>query len=566
MKLTAIAIAFAIALLHISSYTNAQTFEIIKDKAIGTIGYDKSPQLISLNNKELLLACSTSISIDGDKTDPLCDTSQILYPDIWLIKLDSSLNIIWNKSIGGAYEEAYPRISYDTITGHIFLICLSNSDSSCYKTSTSYVNSNDFWLVELDSLGNILKDNRYGGFNNEDNPSVLLLPNSERYICGSSNSMVGGDKNSANHSNQNDFWLIKTDSSGNKIWDKSIGGSGSEQCTNGVSLVNNNCLIYSSSDNSLYLNGTTTSPQDGDISYPQLVSNPNFWICKLDTSGTIIWDRRYSGKMSSCITTKQNHENGFIFGTHGLSGFDMVDSNNTINHPNIWIMKIDSLGNKVWDNFYGGNGNPINGLGSQESNVTNIVSNIDGSYLISSTTNNDIGFDISESTYGMQDYWLLKIDSNGNKLWDKRFGGSKNDYCAGFVQMPDSSIYIYGMSDAGGVTSMKTDSGHFYTDIWIVHFKYHDTTTVTSVNSNFEFEQGIKLFPNPATNFCTVQSSKERINSVMVYNTVGELIDEIRSPSATSIQIPLASYAPGLYFATIKSEHHIVTKKLIIRN
>jgi len=162
------------------------------------------------------------------------------------------------------------------------------------------------------------------------------------------------------------------------------------------------------------------------------------------------------------------------------------------------------------------------------------------------------------------DYWLFKIDDNGNKLWDKRFGGSKNDYCAGFVQIPDTSIFIYGHSEAGGINSIKTDSGHFYQDIWIVHFKYHDTTTVTLVNSNFEFEQGIKLFPNPATSFCTVQSSKERINSVMVYNTVGELIDEIKTPSATSIQIPLASYPQGLYFATIKSANYKVTKKMVV--
>jgi hypothetical protein len=61
-----------------------------------------------------------------------------------------------------------------------------------------------------------------------------------------------------------------------------------------------------------------------------------------------------------------------------------------------------------------------------------------------------------------------------------------------------------------------------------------------------------------------VQSSKERINSVMVYNTVGELIDEIKTPSTTSIQIPLASYPPGLYFATIKSANYKVTKKMLV--
>jgi Secretion system C-terminal sorting domain len=560
-------LAITIAVIYMPLFSNAQLFEIIKDKAIGTIGRETYPSLISINDHELIMACRTDCDIDGDKTDPICDDiTQPIRSDIWLVKLDTALNIIWNKSIGGGYTETEPKLTYDSISGHIFISCTSISDSSCDKSSNSFGNISDFWVVELDTAGNILNDHRYGGLNQEERPTLIILPNRQRMICGYTKSSIGGDKTSANHSAQSDFWVIKTDSTGQMIWDRSYGGTGFELVSTGIELNETNPIFPEEGTLNFFIAGSTNSPQNGDISQPPLVTGPNLWLAKFDSSGNKIWDKRLSGTMESHFALCRSYNNGFLTSTTGLSGYEMSDTNNMPNKPNLWVAKMDSLGNKIWDQFWGGSGNPVNGIGSGERYPSCIELTYNNSYLISCTTNNDAGFEISESTYGLYDYWLLNFDENGNKIWDKRFGGSNNEACGGFIQMPDSSIFIYGTSWAGGINSIKTDSGHFYTDIWIVHFKYQDTTTVTSVNSNFEFEQGIKLFPNPATNFCTVQSSKERINSVLVYNTVGELIDEIRSPSATSIQIPLASYAPGLYFATIKSEHHIVTKKLVIKN
>ena len=563
-------LAIIVAVIYMPFFSNAQIFEIIKNRSLGTIGYENYPSLIAINDHELMMVCKTNCNIDGDKTDPICDdTLQVVKSDIWLVKMDTALNIIWNKSLGGAFSEYSPKIILDKTNMHIYISCTSISDSSCDKTSNSFGNITDIWIIELDTAGNIFNDHRYGGIKEEENPSLIILPNRDHLIWGATKSSIGGDKTSTNHSSQFDIWVIKTDSLGNMLWDRSYGGTGSENGLSGDKLNSPNSIYHDQNNNGFTIIGSTNSPQNGDISNPPITtmqSSPNLWVAKFDSSGIKIWDKRYLGIMDSYFPSTSLDSNMFLIVSSGISGYDMTDSNKIVGKPNIWIVKIDSTGNKIWDRFYGGSGGIVNGIGGTDRWPSQIEKSIDGGYLIAATTNNDIGYDISEPTYGGLDYWLFKIDENGNKLWDKRFGGSKNDICAGFLQMPDSSLYIYGYSDAGGVTSMKTDSGHFYHDIWIVHFKYHDTTTVTSVNSNFEFEQGIKLFPNPATNFCTVQSSKERINSVLVYNTVGELIDEIRSPSATSIQIPLASYAPGLYFATIKSEHHIVTKKLIIRN
>ncbi len=563
-------LAIIVAVIYMPFFSNAQIFEIIKNRSLGTIGYENYPSLIAINDHELIMACRTEGDIDGDKTDPICDDiTQPFRSDIWLIKLDTSLNIIWNKSLGGSFTESEPTLFFDKTTNHIIISCTSTSDSSCEKTSNSCASSPDLWLIETDTSGIIINNQRYGGTSEEYRPGQLINSKREHLIWGASKSQISGDKSSANHSNQSDIWLIKTDSLGNKIWDKSIGGLGTEFAISIYGLSYNPSLIQDSTEANCFIVGSTNSPVGGDITQapnPSFPTLSNLWIAKIDSLGNKLWDKRYVGYMAPFINSFKTENDGLLIGTVGLSGFDLTDTNKTISAENAWLLKTDSLGNKIWDHFYGGSGIPVNGIGASERALSKIEKAIDGGYIVTCTTNNDIGFDISEPTYGGMDYWLFKIDDNGNKLWDKRFGGSKNDFCAGFVQMPDTSIFIYGHSEAGGINSIKTDSGHFYQDIWIVHFKYHDTTTVTSVNSNFEFEQGIRLFPNPATNFCTVQSNKERINNVMVYNTLGELIDEIKTPSTTSIQIPLASYPPGLYFATIKSEHHIVTKKLVIKN
>jgi hypothetical protein len=564
-------IVITVTLVFFTLQSNAQVFEIINDKAFGTIGRESYPSLISINDHELILACRTDADIDGDKTDPICDDIiQPIRSDIWLVKMDTAFNIIWNKSIGGAYTESEPTLEYDSKTNHILISCTSISDSSCEKTSNSWFNSPDIWLIEIDTSGALIKDQRFGGFNDESRPGQLIDSKNQHLIWGASKSQIGGDKNSSNHSTQTDIWVIKTDSLGNKIWDKSFGGTGSEFQLSTDQINYSKSVLIDTSENFFYLIGSTNSPIGGDITQPPnsalSPNQSNALIVKIDSSGNKLWDKRYCGIMKPFINSILTTNDDLLLGTVGVSGFDMADTNKANNSENVWILKTDSTGNKIWDHFYGGSGTPVNGIGASERGTSKIENALDGGYLVTCTTNNDIGFDISEPTFGGMDYWLFKIDVNGNKIWDKRFGGSKNDYCAGFVQMPDSSIYIYGMSDAGGVTSIKTDSGHFYQDIWIVHFKYHDTTTVTNVASLLAFEQGIKLFPNPASNFCTVQSANERINSVQVYNTVGELLNEIKSPAASSIQLPLENYSPGFYLITIKSNNHHVTKKLIIGN
>jgi tetratricopeptide (TPR) repeat protein len=164
---------------------------------------------------------------------------------------------------------------------------------------------------------------------------------------------------------------------------------------------------------------------------------------------------------------------------------------------------------------------------------------------------------------GSYDYWIFKIDSVGNKLWDKRFGGPLYDACNGFVQMPDTSIFLYGSANQG-ISPVKTDSGvGGANDIWIVHFKYIDTTSTVGFMDPIAFDASISLYPNPASDVVTIASNKTQIQNITMYNLLGELIESKNYTSSHTIQFDLQTYPKGVYIAKITGKQSTVARKVL---
>src|SRR5207248_1697389 len=104
---------------------------------------------------------------------------------------------------------------------------------------------------------------------------------------------------------------------------------------------------------------------------------------------------------------------------------------------------IDSNGNKVWDKRFGG----MNDDWLYSMQQTN-----DGGYILGGYSNSDSSGDKTEPTRGDIDYWIVKIDSLGNKEWDKRFGGLNEDYLTSLQQTADGGFILggYTLSDSSG--------------------------------------------------------------------------------------------------------------------
>ena len=116
------------------------------------------------------------------------------------------------------------------------------------------------------------------------------------------------------------------------------------------------------------------------------------------------------------------------------------------------VIKIDGAGNIVWDKNYGGN---------LEEQFTSIVSVPDGGYLLT-------GALLSAVT--SSEFWVIKIDNQGNKVWDKTIGGSGSDFATSSVVAPNGNYLVAGFSNsnASGDKSENSKGGF---DYWIVALK-----------------------------------------------------------------------------------------------
>ena len=95
------------------------------------------------------------------------------------------------------------------------------------------------------------------------------------------------------------------------------------------------------------------------------------------------------------------------------------------------------------------------------------VSTSDGGYLLVGYSQSGAGGDKSQNSQGSNDYWAVKIDGNGNKVWDKTFGGTNVDYARSVVTTNDGGYVLVGLS-LSGTGGDKSQNSRGVWDYWAV--------------------------------------------------------------------------------------------------
>jgi len=134
---------------------------------------------------------------------------------------------------------------------------------------------------------------------------------------------------------------------------------------------------------------------------------------------TKMWDYRFGGTNQDILTCfRQTRDGGYILGGYSASDIGGDKTQASRGSYDYWIVKINDLGIKQWDREFGGIGND---------RLYSIQQTIDGGYILGGYSDSGSGADKTQGTWGGVDYWIIKTDSLGNKLWDLDFGGSEND-------------------------------------------------------------------------------------------------------------------------------------------
>ena len=435
------AIIFSLLLILANANVIAQTPTIQWDKTIGGSLKDV-PQVVKQTADGGFILGGYSLSdVSGDKSE----NSKGL-ADYWVVKLDASGNKLWDKTIGGDGDDYLNALQQTADNGYI-LGGYSSSNISGNKSENSK-GGDDYWIVKLDENGNILWDKTIGGSNGDDYLFSLQQTSDNGYILGgSSSSNISGDK-SENSKGVSDYWVVKLDEDGNKIWDKTIGGSSFD-------------ILYSlqqTADNGFILGGYSESNISGDKSENSKGGN-DYWIVKLDVDGNIIWDKTIGGNNSDALySVKQTIDNGYILGGYSQSDISGDKSENSKGDYDYWVVKLDPLGTKVWDRTIGGN---------SVDNLTSIQQTIDNGYILGGSSFSGISGDKTENSKGGFDYWVIKLSATGSKIWDKTIGGNNFDALS-FLQQTADNGYILGGFSGSNISGDKTENSKGDYDYWVV--------------------------------------------------------------------------------------------------
>ena len=320
--------------------------------------------------------------------------------DVWLIKTDSNGNIQWNKTYGGAANDDVQ-----------FIISENDAYVIVGRTYSFGEGDADLWLIKTDLNGNMIWNQTYGGPGTEWAFSIVKTSDDGYVLLGRTNSFGQGD---------NDFWLVKTDSNGVLEWNRTIGDSGDDR---GRFLVN-------TSDGGFLLLGWTNSYGSGEVDY---------WAIKTDSLGNPQWNKTYGGELADRgITIAKAYNDEYIL-AGSSSSFGAGNSD-------IWLVKIDSIGNQIWNKTYG----EIEG-----ESVRSIVMTEDGGYAF-------VGYTSSFGA-GDQDGWFVKINSTGTILWNQTYGEEANEILHSFQKIEQGGYLLSGSSASYGIGDtdfwlMKTDS------------------------------------------------------------------------------------------------------------
>lgn len=243
--------------------------QILNQKNIGTTSDDKFPNCVKSNNHLYLVCVTQSDTISGDKTDPGFGFGG----DIWLVKLDLSLNIIQDKCFGGTGTEEFPKIV--KINNNFYISSNSNSNPSGNKTAPNYsLIGRDGWVINIDENLNIIWDKSYGGNADERIGKVFQNINGNLVLSLSSQSIPSGNKTSPRYGMSYDCWVLITDNIGNIVAQVTYGGTEDEY--GGVSpFLNSNNELLLIANSSSGISGNKTVPTNG---------NGDAWIAKIDAS------------------------------------------------------------------------------------------------------------------------------------------------------------------------------------------------------------------------------------------------------------------------------------------
>jgi hypothetical protein len=452
--------AIVIACLFLTQYAVAQAPTKVWDKTLGGTGSDVARAVVVTSDGGVALMGYTESGAGGDKTEASRGSH-----DYWVVKLNSSGQKVWDKTLGGS-ESDYGHAITATNDGGVVVAGQSVSGAGGDKTEASR-GSSDCWVVKLNSSGQKVWDKTLGGSDDDAAFAITTTNDGGVVIAGRSASGVGGDKTEASRGSY-DYWVVKLNSSGQKVWDRALGGSESDY----------GYAITATGDGGIVITGNSTSGIGGDKTEAHR-GGSDYWVVKLNSSGQKVWDKTLGGNgndYGNAITA--TNDGGVVIAGWSGSGAGGDKTEASRGGSDYWVVKLNSSGQKVWDKTLGGSANDYG---------YTIAATGDGGFVVAGYSSSGADGDKTEASRGYDDFWVVKLNSSGQKAWDKRLGASWYEQAYAITTLSDGGAVIAGFSSSGAGGD-KTDAGQGEADYWAVKLAGVSSTICATPTSLTETE------------------------------------------------------------------------------
>jgi len=500
----------------------------------------------------------------------------------------SQPSIQWQHSYGGSGEDIAFAIQQTVDGGYVFTGRCSSADGDI----TGNQGWEDCWVVKTDDLGNIQWQKSLGGSGNDLAFSIQQCTDGG-FIVGAISGSNDGDV-TGNHGDL-DFWVVKLDGNGNLVWQKSLGGSEPDRAYS----------IQQTADNGFIVAGSSNSNDFDVTGHHGTVYESDFWIVKLDSTGSLQWQKSLGGSSyDAAESVKQTADGGYIIAGSTYSNDGDIPTGSPHGYSDYWVVKLDAAGNLLWQIPLGGtnndlahsvsltadggcivagraasvNGNVTGNNGAEDAWLVKLSSSgsvqwlkcyggsdfdwarsvqqtTDGGYVIAgfaaSTDSNVTG------NHGASDYWTIKTDSAGNIIWQQCYGGTGAEIAYAVQQTADGGYVAAGYS---GSVNGDVTGNHGGWDYWVVKL-----SAVTGID-DAPVQSGITVFPNPASDHVVVNFPGIKNGVVQLFNLTGEKVFEDDEWNGQQMEINVHKLPACIYILKFYSGEIQHIQKLVIQH
>ncbi|EAR02676.1 hypothetical protein [Maribacter sp. HTCC2170] len=343
--------------------------------------------------------------------------------DYWLLKLDGSGNLEWNKTYGGSKDDRGQSLAQTNDGGYILTGYAMSDDGD----GTNNEGFHDNWILKLDASGE-LEWERSFGFSGHDHSYDIIQTQDGGYFFIGFLDITAAKADGYTEKGRfltrhgvGEFWGTKIDEQGNIQWRRYFGGTNNDRAH----------AVVQSNDGGFVMAGFSES-DDFDIS--ETKGSYDFWVVKITSSGDLVWERSFGGSgIEISYDIAKTLDNAYVITGNTFS--DDADVTSNSGESDIWMIKIDDSGNLIWEKTYGG---------TQFDAAQGVSTCIDGGFLIAGNSKSS-DFD-TRSNNGENDLWVVKTNFNGDLIWQQTFGGADLDYGFDVLENADKSVIVVGES------------------------------------------------------------------------------------------------------------------------